>query len=99
MSKLTAELTLPIEDMTCASCVSHVEKALNNVTGVAKANVNLATELGREYDVPMAVANIALQELTTAMNRGWGDKDSRVAMLLQEERSGGIEVRIPEQKK
>ncbi len=35
---------LSIEGMTCASCVSRVEKALNAVAGVKTANVNLATE-------------------------------------------------------
>ena len=30
--------------MTCASCVSHVEKALTKVEGVITASVNLATE-------------------------------------------------------
>jgi Cu+-exporting ATPase len=35
---------LPIEGMTCASCVSRVEKALKRVPGVASAEVNLATE-------------------------------------------------------
>ena len=30
--------------MTCASCVSHVEKALSKVPGVESAKVNLATE-------------------------------------------------------
>ncbi|OYR10679.1 heavy metal translocating P-type ATPase [Brucella grignonensis] len=35
---------LAIEGMTCASCVSKVEKALNAVPGVARASVNLATE-------------------------------------------------------
>lgn len=35
---------LSIEGMTCASCVSRVEKALNAVNGVSTANVNLATE-------------------------------------------------------
>lgn len=36
--------TLPIEGMTCASCVGRVEKALKKVEGVQQANVNLATE-------------------------------------------------------
>jgi Cu+-exporting ATPase len=36
--------TLPIEGMTCASCVGRVEKALSGVTGVSEASVNLATE-------------------------------------------------------
>ncbi|MGP5663287.1 heavy-metal-associated domain-containing protein, partial [Psychrobacter celer] len=36
--------TLPIEGMTCASCVGRVEKALKKVEGVQQANVNLASE-------------------------------------------------------
>ena len=49
--------------------------------------------LGREFDVPMKLANITLAEMTEAMNRGWDGRDSRVAMLLQEERAG-VEVRV-----
>ena len=37
-------LSLPIEGMTCASCVGRVERALAKVPGVAQASVNLATE-------------------------------------------------------
>ena len=36
----------------------------------------------------MRLANLALEELTEAMTRGWGTRDSRVGMLLQVERSG-----------
>ena len=43
----------------------------------------------------MRLANLALMEMTEAINRGWGDRDSRVAMLLQEERAG-VEVRVDE---
>ncbi len=35
---------LAVGGMTCASCVSHVEKALASVPGVVAATVNLATE-------------------------------------------------------
>jgi Cu+-exporting ATPase len=35
---------LDIEGMTCASCVNRIERYLRKVDGVAKANVNLATE-------------------------------------------------------
>ncbi|MBP0621905.1 copper-translocating P-type ATPase [Cupriavidus sp. LEh25] len=35
---------LQVSDMTCASCVSRVEKALRAVPGVVEAHVNLATE-------------------------------------------------------
>ena len=61
---------------------------------LAHKDVSLALELAREYGVPMSVGNIAHQELTAALNRGWADMDSRVAMKLQEERAGDVEVRI-----
>lgn len=40
-------LDIAIGDMTCASCVGRVEKALNKVPGVQLASVNLATESAR----------------------------------------------------
>ncbi len=57
--------------------------------------MDLDVSEGRELDVPMGLANLALAEMTEAINRGWGDRDSRVAMLLQEERAG-VEVRVDE---
>lgn len=60
---------------------------------LARKDVALAVELAREYDVPMRLANLTLMEMTEAMNRGWAKRDSRSAMLLQEERTG-VEVRI-----
>jgi len=44
MDEKKQTLTLPVQGMTCASCVAHVERALKGVEGVADANVNLATE-------------------------------------------------------
>jgi Cu+-exporting ATPase len=35
---------LPVEGMTCASCVMRIEKTLIKIDGVKEANVNLATE-------------------------------------------------------
>ena len=61
---------------------------------LARKDVNLAVEVGREFEVPMRLANLTLAELTEALNRGWGQRDSRVAMLLQEERAG-IDVHVP----
>ncbi len=60
----------------------------------ALKDVGLALQMAREYQVPMAVGNLAYQELTAAMNRGWGEEDSRKAMLLQEERAGDVRVRV-----
>jgi 3-hydroxyisobutyrate dehydrogenase len=62
---------------------------------LAHKDLTLACGLGREHHVPMRVANLALEELTEALNRGWGQRDSRVAMLLQEERAG-VEIRVDE---
>jgi P-type Cu+ transporter len=39
-----SETQLMIDGMTCASCVSHVEKALKALPGVDQVQVNLATE-------------------------------------------------------
>lgn len=43
-SHQAARLSLPVEGMTCASCVGRVERALKAVPGVQTATVNLATE-------------------------------------------------------
>ncbi|MFT5392292.1 MAG: 3-hydroxyisobutyrate dehydrogenase-like beta-hydroxyacid dehydrogenase [Gammaproteobacteria bacterium] len=51
-------------------------------------DVSLAIELGKEVNVPMRLSNLALEELTEAMNRGWGHRDTPVSGLLQVERSG-----------
>ncbi len=39
-----SQVTLSVGGMTCAACVSRVEKALAELPGVEQANVNLATE-------------------------------------------------------
>ena len=61
---------------------------------LAHKDVSLAVALGREHKVPMRLASMTLEEMTEAMNRGWADRDSRVAMLLQEERAG-VEIKVP----
>ena len=62
---------------------------------LARKDVGLATELGKEFNVPMPVANLAEQIAIEGMNRGWGDMDSSVTFLLQEE-AAGVEVRVPD---
>jgi 3-hydroxyisobutyrate dehydrogenase len=62
---------------------------------LAHKDVSLATALGREHSVPMRIANLALEEMTEALNRGWAARDSRVTMLLQEERAG-VDIKVEE---
>ena len=65
---------------------------------LAHKDVTLATEVGREFRVPMKIANTVLQEMTEGMNReGWAARDSRIFMLLQEERAG-VDIKVSEDK-
>ena len=55
---------------------------------LATKDVKLATELGRELGVPMRICNLTHAEMVEACNRGWEGRDSRVVMILQQERAG-----------
>jgi 3-hydroxyisobutyrate dehydrogenase len=55
---------------------------------LAHKDVALANALGRELGVPMRLCNLTLAEMTEAMGRGWGGRDSRVVMKLSQERAG-----------
>jgi 3-hydroxyisobutyrate dehydrogenase-like beta-hydroxyacid dehydrogenase len=55
---------------------------------LATKDVKLATQLGRELGVPMRICNLAYSEMMEACNRGWEGRDSRVVMVLEQERAG-----------
>jgi 3-hydroxyisobutyrate dehydrogenase len=59
---------------------------------LAHKDVTLANELGREVELEMQFAKLTLAQMTEALDRGWGDKDSRIAMLLAQEQAG-VDVR------
>lgn len=59
---------------------------------LARKDVGLATDLAREYEVPMPMATLGEQILIEALARGWGDRDSTSPWLLQEE-AAGVQVR------
>ncbi|HTW70834.1 MAG TPA: NAD(P)-dependent oxidoreductase, partial [Acetobacteraceae bacterium] len=61
-------------------------------------DVSLACQLARDVSVPMRLTNLAHQELTEALNRGWGQRDSRITMLLQQERAGIEKIAVPPDK-
>jgi Cu+-exporting ATPase len=60
----TTELQLPIEGMTCASCVNRIERFLRRTPGVEEATVNLATEVATIRYLP---AEAGRSELVAAV--------------------------------
>jgi 3-hydroxyisobutyrate dehydrogenase len=64
---------------------------------LAHKDVSLATALGRELNVPMRMANLALADLAESLNRGWGERDSRSMMLCQLERAG-VKIEVDPQR-
>ena len=64
---------------------------------LAHKDMSLAMELAAAEDVPMKIGQAALDELAAAMQRGWSDRDCRVAMTLQEERAK-VSVRVPRER-
>ncbi|MBI3243179.1 MAG: copper-translocating P-type ATPase [Chloroflexi bacterium] len=76
----TAELTLDVRGMTCASCVSHVEEALKELDGVTDAVVNLGLNTARVTYVPGVVS-------VSAMKRA-----VREVGYEAQERSGGADA-------
>ena len=69
MAKTANRITIPIEGMTCASCVGHVEGALKRVSGVAAVSVNLATEKAAvELDSPEPSRQPSMEDLAQAVS-------------------------------
>ena len=60
--------------------------------GLSRKDVGLATELGRQLDVPMPIAGLVEQMMVHAVSRGWSDQSTASLFRLQEE-AAGIEVR------
>ena len=73
------EWSLPIEGMTCASCVSRVEHALQKVPGVVEASVNLATEAASVRSAP----GIGFADFRTAVEKaGYTIGESSVTLAI-----------------
>ncbi|HZS10933.1 MAG TPA: heavy metal translocating P-type ATPase [Nitrospirales bacterium] len=59
---LHSTVTIPIEGMSCASCVARIEHGLSAVPGVTRASVNLATEKASIDYQPGSTSPAALAE-------------------------------------
>lgn len=67
MSTNPSTLVMPIQGMTCASCVAHVEKALRKVSGVRDVSVNLATSNATiQFDPTYPFTQLATQAVQDA---------------------------------
>jgi len=64
---------------------------------LAHKDLSLALALAREAGVPMQLATCAFGQFEEAMQRGWGERDSRMPMLLQNERAG-VSPHVPADK-
>jgi len=64
---------------------------------LAHKDMALAMELAAEQGVPMKIGQVALDELAAALQRGWSERDCRVAMTLQEERAK-VSVAVPRER-
>ena len=66
----------------------------NFALALGHKDVRLATELAREIGVPMRLTGLTYAEMTDALNRGWGGRDARSFLLLQQERAG-LDFHVP----
>jgi 3-hydroxyisobutyrate dehydrogenase len=65
---------------------------------LVQKDVALAMQLAREVSVPMRLSTLVMQDITEAMNRGWGGRDSQSFLLLQQERAGIPPIVVPAEK-
>src|SRR5580704_2272002 len=59
---------------------------------LARKDLGLATEVGRELNVPMPIASLVEQDFLTALANGLGEKDSSALFTVQEDRAN-VKVR------
>jgi len=80
----TAQVSIPVSGLTCASCVGHVREALEEQPGVTAANVNLVT---REATVSFVPHDTSVETLVEAIrSRGYGaDMPAHPTSLAEEQ--------------
>jgi Cu+-exporting ATPase len=84
---LFAELSLPVEGMTCASCVNRIERFLNKTDGVDLAAVNLATETATVRYDPAAVGR---DEIVGAIRAAGYDVRASALLAAQAGDAGAV---------
>ncbi len=80
ISAAALSASIPVEGMTCASCVSRVEKAIRAVPGVTEASVNLATEHADvRFDASAKPADI----VKAIENAGYGAAEDTIELTIE----------------
>src|SRR5713226_7779229 len=82
-------LTIPIEGMSCASCVAKIEHGLSAVPGVSRAAVNLATEQATVEYQPGVTDPAAIQETIRSLGYTPVLPESDIPPTLTLPRQGG----------
>ncbi|OHD73050.1 MAG: ATPase [Spirochaetes bacterium RBG_16_67_19] len=79
-------VTIPIEGMTCASCVARIEKVVGRLEGVRSVAVNLATERADVLYVPQTVRLSAIKQAISGAGYTPREVDAGQSVDLDAER-------------
>ncbi len=82
----TAQTTLRVTGMTCASCVAHVENGLKELDGVTKATVSLATNTAKVEYVPTLVTVSQMKHAIRDVGYDVSEQTGSSASALDRER-------------
>ncbi|MDE3087843.1 MAG: copper-translocating P-type ATPase, partial [Chloroflexota bacterium] len=89
----SASVTLNVTGMTCASCVAHVEGALNELDGVTKATVNLALNTAKVEYVPALVTVAQMKTAIHEVGYEAEQKNDQVSAMDREREARQNEIR------
>jgi Cu+-exporting ATPase len=89
----TAELTLDVRGMTCASCVDHVEGALKELRGVQEAIVNLGLGTARVVYIPGVVSTSSMKRAVRDVGYEAQERSEGVDALDRERQAREEEIK------
>ena len=92
-SVTTAEITLDVRGMTCASCVTHVEEALKGVPGVQGAVVNLGLGTARVVYIPGLASTSAMKKAVQEVGYEAQERSEGVDALDREKNAREEEIK------
>ncbi|MHB8776600.1 MAG: heavy metal translocating P-type ATPase [Anaerolineales bacterium] len=90
----TAEMTLDVSGMTCASCVDHVESALRELNGVTASVVNLGLGTAKVTFVPGLVSVSAMKRAVREVGYEAKERSEGTDALDRERKAREDEIKI-----